>query len=111
MEGLRKNDDGSITMMVGPDAPPKGWARASQAHAPRPILAFRDVRRRRVHWHACLEELHARQCVQWQSGQGCCCLDAETGHGSVTHNGMSLQSAAFNLDRVLESMERAASRN
>lgn len=24
-EGLRKNDDGSITMMVGPEAPPKGW--------------------------------------------------------------------------------------
>ena len=24
-EGLRKNDDGSVTMMVGPDAPHMGW--------------------------------------------------------------------------------------
>jgi len=24
-EGLRKNDGGSITIMVGPNAPPKGW--------------------------------------------------------------------------------------
>ena len=24
-EGLRKNDDGSYYMLLGPDAPPKGW--------------------------------------------------------------------------------------